>query len=89
MKTKELAELLERATKNMEYPKATALDWNERAEYAIRLYVLAPDLAAELIRCRELLEQAVYESMGMSFAAKCGPLPFVAEAKKYLSETEG
>lgn len=78
LKTKELAELLERATKNMEYPKATALDWNERAEYAIRLYVLAPDLAADLIRCRELLLDIITINSQETHDA----------AEKYLSETE-
>ena len=59
------------------------------AKHNAALIALTPDLAAEVLELRGLLEQAVNESLGMTFAARRECLPFVHAARKHLAETEG
>jgi hypothetical protein len=81
MKTEELRELLERATKKLEYPCTLDEAWNDRMKAQVELNAIADTLAADLIRCRELLKDEKrlvdYEGRSLSDAAE-----------QYLAETE-
>ena len=88
MKTKELAELLERATKSSD-------PWASRVAFAI-IQENSKDFAAELIRCRELLAEMVScafkddaDEQDHMFMGHDEDECAYCKAKKYLSETEG
>lgn len=79
MKTKELGPLLELARKDNMVGKA-ARDEVQR---------IVNTLAAELLRCRELLELAVICEDDYLTTSGAMPQEWYEHAKKYLSETEG
>lgn len=81
MRNSELKELLERATSQKD-----DIVW-ENARYC--LSGLSPTLAADLIRCRELLELAVICEDDYLTTSGAMPQEWYEKAKKYLLETEG